>query len=84
MGRPTWARPRTGTLAEYLVPVNADVHELDAIFVDGYDAVLSPLGTKGIAELGLCGVAPAYRERYMACNGKAHARVAYHSRPGSY
>ena len=63
-------RAANGTIAEYLVPVNADVHELDAIFVDGQDAVLNPLGTKGIAELGLCGVAPAIANAIWHATGK--------------
>ena len=46
-------------LAEYHVPVCADVLDLDAIFVPGEDTIMNPLGVKGVAELGLCGVAPA-------------------------
>jgi xanthine dehydrogenase YagR molybdenum-binding subunit len=46
-------------LAEYLVPVNADVEELDALFVPGEDTIFNPLGTKGVAEIALTGVAPA-------------------------
>ncbi len=56
---PRFGRVMNANLAEYLVPVCADVVELDAIFVDGDDPVLNPLGVKGLAELGLCGVAPA-------------------------
>ncbi len=63
-------RAANGTIAEYLVPVNADIHELDAIFIDGFDAILSPLGTKGIAELGLCGVAPAIANAVWHATGK--------------
>ena len=46
-------------LAEYLVPVCADVRDLDVTFLPRHDPVANPLGTKGVAELGLCGVAPA-------------------------
>ena len=46
-------------LAEYLVPVCADIIDFDALFVPGEDKILSPLGAKGVAELGICGVAPA-------------------------
>ena len=63
-------RVANGTLAEYLVPVNADIHELDAVFVDGHDPVLNPLGTKGVAELGLCGVAPAIANAVWHATGK--------------
>ncbi len=52
-------RVANANLAEYLVPVCADIGELDVIFVPGEDKLLSPLGVKGLAELGLCGVAPA-------------------------
>ncbi|HUA45707.1 MAG TPA: xanthine dehydrogenase family protein molybdopterin-binding subunit [Solirubrobacteraceae bacterium] len=47
-------------LAGYLVPVNADVPELDASFIeDEVDEIASPLGAKGIGELGAVGAAPA-------------------------
>ena len=59
-----------GTIAEYLVPVNADVHELDALFVEACDDILNPLGTKGGAELGLCGVAPAIANAVWHATGK--------------
>jgi xanthine dehydrogenase YagR molybdenum-binding subunit len=52
-------RVANANLAEYLVPVCADIVDLDAIFIPGEDMILSPLGAKGLAELGLCGVAPA-------------------------
>ncbi len=56
---PQFGRVMNANLAEYLVPVCADVIELDAVFVPGEDTVMNPLGVKGVAELGLCGVAPA-------------------------
>ncbi len=63
-------RVANGTIAEYLVPVNADVHELDALFVEARDEILNPLGTKGGAELGLCGVAPAIANAVWHATGK--------------
>ncbi len=63
-------RVANGTIAEYLVPVCADVHELDALFVDSEDLVVSPLGVKGVAELGLCGVAPAIANAVWHATGK--------------
>ncbi len=56
---PQFGRVMNANLAEYLVPVCADVLGMDAIFVPGEDTVMNPLGVKGVAELGLCGVAPA-------------------------
>ena len=63
-------RVANATIAEYLVPVCADVHELDAVFVESDDRVVSPLGVKGLAELGLCGVAPAIANAVWHATGK--------------
>ena len=47
-------------LAGYLVPVNADIPELDASFIeDEVDEIASALGAKGLGELGAVGAAPA-------------------------
>ncbi len=46
-------------IADYLVPVNADVPEIDVIFVEAEDRVTTPLGVKGIGELPMVGAAPA-------------------------
>ncbi len=56
---PRNARPVNSSLADYLVPVNADVHELDVSFVDEHDPHVNPLGVKGAGELATIGVAPA-------------------------
>lgn len=52
-------RGMSATLADYHVPVNAGIGELQALFVDGGGDVGNPLGVKGVAELGICGVAAA-------------------------
>ncbi len=46
-------------LATYEVPVHADVPHQEVIFLDEEDEYSSPMKAKGIAELGLCGVAAA-------------------------
>jgi xanthine dehydrogenase YagR molybdenum-binding subunit len=46
-------------LAEYHVPVNADVHNIEVIFVEEQDEVVNPLGAKGLGEIGIVGVAAA-------------------------
>ena len=48
-----------GNLADYLVPVNADVPEIETILVEAPDFVTTPLGVKGIGELPTVGVAAA-------------------------
>ncbi len=52
------ARLVNPNLAEYHVPVNADVPEIDVIFVDEEDHHINPLGVKGVGEIGITG-APA-------------------------
>jgi xanthine dehydrogenase YagR molybdenum-binding subunit len=46
-------------LATYEVPVHADIPHQDVIFLDRPDPVSSPMKAKGVAELGICGVAAA-------------------------
>lgn len=45
--------------AEYHVAVNADIHEIDVLFADEDDRVVSRLGAKGVGEIGLVGVSAA-------------------------
>lgn len=46
-------------LAGYEVPVHADVPHQDVIFLGETDPRSSPMKAKGVAELGICGVAAA-------------------------
>ncbi|CAN7709927.1 xanthine dehydrogenase family protein molybdopterin-binding subunit [Variovorax sp. LjRoot84] len=46
-------------LAGYEVPVHADIPHQEAIFLDETDPISSPMKAKGVAELGICGVAAA-------------------------
>ena len=46
-------------LAEYHVPVNADVPQLEVHFLDERDIHANPIHAKGIGELGISGAAPA-------------------------
>ena len=63
-------RVMNANLAEYLVPVNADVVDLDVQFVAGNDTNFNPLGAKGLAEIALCGVAPAIANAVYHATGK--------------
>ncbi|WP_406470421.1 xanthine dehydrogenase family protein molybdopterin-binding subunit [Streptomyces sp. NBC_01615] len=67
--------PRDGrivnaNLADYLVPVNADVPDLKAIYVDGRDDEADPLGVKGLGEVVLVGVAPAIANAVFHATGR--------------
>jgi xanthine dehydrogenase YagR molybdenum-binding subunit len=46
-------------MASYEVPVHADIPHQDVIFLDEPDPISSPMKAKGVAELGICGVAAA-------------------------
>lgn len=48
-----------GDLANYHVPVNADIQEIDAVFLNEHDDKSNPFGSKGIGELGICGAGAA-------------------------
>jgi xanthine dehydrogenase YagR molybdenum-binding subunit len=52
-------RIMNANIAEYHVPVNADIHDIEVIFVDEPDALINPLGMKGLGEIGIVGVAAA-------------------------
>jgi xanthine dehydrogenase YagR molybdenum-binding subunit len=55
-------------LAQYLVPVQADIGELDAIMLDEVDDKANPMGIKGVGELGISGAGAAVANAiYNAC-----------------
>ncbi|NKJ44652.1 xanthine dehydrogenase family protein molybdopterin-binding subunit [Novosphingobium sp. SG720] len=55
-------------LAEYHVPVHADVPAIEVILLEERDAAASPLQAKGVGELGICGAAGAIANAvYNAC-----------------
>lgn len=56
---PATARFANRNFSGYLVPANADIPELDILFVGDFDEETSPLGAKGLGELTATGVAPA-------------------------
>jgi xanthine dehydrogenase YagR molybdenum-binding subunit len=57
-------------LAEYHVPVNADVRDIDVIYVEEHDTIVNPLGVKGLGEIGLVGVAAAITNAVFHATGK--------------
>ncbi|HEY4307583.1 MAG TPA: xanthine dehydrogenase family protein molybdopterin-binding subunit [Gemmatimonadaceae bacterium] len=57
-------------LADYHVPSNADVYDIDVIFVDERDEKVSPLGVKGVGEIGIVGVAPAIANAIYHATGR--------------
>ena len=52
-------RPMNPNLAEYHIPVNADVPFVDAILIEERDPHVNALGIKGVGEIGVTGTAGA-------------------------
>ncbi len=57
-------------LAEYHIPVHADIHELDVIFVEEKEEILNDLGVKGVGEIGLVAMPPAIANAIYHATGK--------------
>jgi xanthine dehydrogenase YagR molybdenum-binding subunit len=58
-------------LAEYHVPVHADVPDVDAIFLAELDSKSNPLKSKGVGELGICGAGASLANAiYNACGAR--------------
>ncbi|RAR49309.1 xanthine dehydrogenase molybdenum binding subunit apoprotein [Paraburkholderia unamae] len=66
----TLGRIMNHNLAEYHVPVNRDIGEIDVLFVDEHDEVVNPLGAKGVGEIGVVGVAAAVANAIYNATGK--------------
>jgi xanthine dehydrogenase YagR molybdenum-binding subunit len=63
-------RIMNANIAEYHVPVNADVQSIDVIFVDEPDEIVNPLGIKGVGEIGIVGTAAAVANAIYHATGK--------------
>ncbi|WP_292294597.1 xanthine dehydrogenase family protein molybdopterin-binding subunit [Marivita sp.] len=57
-------------LAEYHVPVNADVPDIDVLFVEEQDDEVNPIGVKGVGEIGVVGTAAAIANALFHATGK--------------
>jgi len=58
-------------LAEYHVPVHADIPAIDAVFLPELDQQSNPLKSKGIGELGICGAGASLANAiYNACGAR--------------
>jgi xanthine dehydrogenase YagR molybdenum-binding subunit len=64
------ARYVNDNLADYLVPVNADVPSVDIIIVPEQDERVNPLGIKGIGEIGIVGMNAAVANAVFHATGK--------------
>jgi xanthine dehydrogenase YagR molybdenum-binding subunit len=57
------------TFGDYLIPANADVPEIDVVFVGTPDTV-RPIGIKGLGEIGVVGVSAAIANAIYHATGR--------------
>jgi xanthine dehydrogenase YagR molybdenum-binding subunit len=62
-------RIANATFSDYLIPANADVPEIDVVFVGTPDTV-RPIGIKGIGEIGVVGVSAAIANAVYHATGR--------------
>lgn len=65
-----YGRYVNNNLAEYHVPVNADIPEIDVHFIDQSDTHIGPIGAKGLGEIGLIGFTAAIANAVYHATGK--------------
>jgi xanthine dehydrogenase YagR molybdenum-binding subunit len=58
------------SFAEYHIAVNADIADIEVIFVDEPDPEVTPLGVKGLGEIGIVGTAAAVANAIFHATGK--------------
>jgi xanthine dehydrogenase YagR molybdenum-binding subunit len=67
---PVYGRTVNENLAEYHVPVNADIGTIDVSVVGIADTKFNPLGARGVGEIGITGVAAAVANAIYHATGK--------------
>jgi xanthine dehydrogenase YagR molybdenum-binding subunit len=65
-----YGRIMNPNLQHYHVPVNADVHEVETMFVEEDDTIVNPLGVKGMGELGMVGIPAAIANAVFHATGR--------------
>lgn len=65
-------------LAEYHIPVHADINELDVIFADERDELINELGVKGVGEIGLVAMPAAVANAVFHATGKRIRELPIH------
>ena len=65
-----FGRIMNANIADYHVPVNADIRDIKVIFVDEPDGLINELGIKGVGEIGIVGVAAAIANAVYHATGR--------------
>ena len=66
---PRYGNVVNGDLAEYVVPVHADIPAIEAVLLDDFDGKANPMGIKGVGELGVCGTGAAVANAVFNATG---------------
>lgn len=67
---PSTGLPATRNLADYHVPVNADILDLEVHFVGEPDFAFNPMGARGMGEIGITGIAAAIANAVYHATGR--------------
>jgi xanthine dehydrogenase YagR molybdenum-binding subunit len=67
---PRTSRYVNANLADYMIPVNADVGEVHIIMVPEEDRLINPIGVKGIGEIGIVGTSAALANAIFQATGQ--------------
>ena len=65
-----YGRYVNNNFADYHVPVNADIPEIEVIFINKPDLIVNPMGAKGMGEIALIGFAGAVANAVFNATGK--------------
>lgn len=67
---PVYSRLINDNLADYHIPVNADIGEIDVIFIDEPDMHFNELGARGLGEIAVPGTAAAITNALYSATGR--------------
>ncbi|RYY09735.1 MAG: xanthine dehydrogenase family protein molybdopterin-binding subunit, partial [Cytophagaceae bacterium] len=70
MRDPNLARYTNASLADYHVPVNADIPAMTVEFIDEHDPYVNAMGVKGIGEISIVGVTAAVANAVFHATGR--------------
>ncbi|MCD9856681.1 xanthine dehydrogenase family protein molybdopterin-binding subunit [Epilithonimonas sp. JDS] len=71
-------RYMNANLGEYHIPVHADIHDLQVVFVEENDEFVNDLGVKGVGEIGGVGMPPAITNAIFHATGKRIYELPVH------
>jgi xanthine dehydrogenase YagR molybdenum-binding subunit len=65
-----YGRYTTTDFASYHIPVHADIPQIEVLYIDKPDVYVNPIGSKGLGEIAIVGVAAAVANAVFHATGK--------------